>query len=70
MHVKKFQLILAFEILLDIWMHTKLLSENSKQQDIHLVSATDIMTSLELAIQGNVRMNQEYITKADEKVEN
>ena len=47
MHIKKFEFILTFEVLLDLLMHTKSLSDYLQQKDLDFVSATDIITSLQ-----------------------
>ena len=68
MHVKKFE---AFEVLLDLLMHTKSLSDYFHQKNLDFVSATDMITSLQEVLQ-NKRSESSYIKyfiKADENVQ-
>ena len=51
LHVKKFDFIMAFEVLLDLLMHTKSLSNYLQQKDLDFVSATDMITSLQEVLQ-------------------
>ena len=69
MHVKKFQFIMAFEVLLDLLMHTKSLSDYLQQKDLDFVSATDMIMSLQEVLQ-NKRSDSsynEYFIKAEAK---
>ena len=69
LHVKKFDFIMAFEVLLDLLMHTKSLSDYLQQKDLDFVSATDMITSLQEVLQ-NKRCEgsyDEYFIKAEAK---
>ena len=69
LHVKKFDFIMAFEVLLDFLMHTKSLSDYLQQKDLDFVSATDMITSLQEVLQ-NKRCEgsyDEYFIKAEAK---
>ena len=69
MHIKKFEFIMAFEVLLDLLMHTKSLSDYLQQKDLDFVSATDMITSLQEVLQ-NKRSEgsyDEYFSKAEAK---
>ena len=67
MHVKKFEFIMAFEVLLDLLMHTKSLSDYLQQRDF--VSATDMITSLQEVLQNKRSESSydEYFIKAEAK---
>ena len=47
MHIKKFEFILTFEVLLDLLMHTKSLSDYLQQKNLDFVSATDMIIFLQ-----------------------
>ena len=46
-NIKKFEFILAFEVFLDLLMHTKTLSDYLQQKDLDFVSARDMIISLQ-----------------------
>ena len=50
-NIKKFEFILAFEVLLDLLMHTKTLSDYLQQKDLDFVSARDMIISLQEILQ-------------------
>ena len=68
-HVKKFKFIMALEVLLDILMHTKSLSDYLQQKDLDFVSATDMITSLQEVLQNKHSESSydEYFIKAEAK---
>ena len=68
-HIKKFEFIMAFEVLLNLLMHTKSLLDYLQQKDLDFVSATDMITSLQEMLQ-NKRFEgsyDEYFSKAKAK---
>ena len=69
LHIMKFEFILAFEVLLDLLMHTKSLSDYLQQKDLDFISATDMIASLQVVLQGkrSERSFNEYFTKTEEK---